>query len=75
LVTDETKAAGDAVLGIRVGMTANAVVLAALPGLDPEQAKDFYKRALESLPTTRIRGFFGVTDGSSERADDAVLLM
>ena len=50
-------------------------VLGGLPDLTPEQAVDFYNRALASLPATRVRGFYGATDGSDERADDVTLLL
>jgi hypothetical protein len=50
-------------------------VLGGLPNLTPEEAIKFYNRALASLPNTRVRGFYGATDGSDERADDVTLLL
>jgi hypothetical protein len=50
-------------------------VLGGLPDLTPEEAVDFYTRALASLPITRVRGFYGATYGSDERADDVTLLL
>jgi hypothetical protein len=50
-------------------------VFGGLPDLTPEEAINFYNRALSSLPKTRVRGFYGATDGSDERADDVTLLL
>jgi hypothetical protein len=50
-------------------------VLGGLPDLTPEEAVNFYNRALASLTATRVRGFYGATDGSDERADDVTLLL
>ncbi|HWX41835.1 MAG TPA: hypothetical protein VN345_11860 [Blastocatellia bacterium] len=50
-------------------------VFGGLPDLTPEEAINFYNRALASLQTTRVRGFYGATDGSSERPDDVTLLL
>jgi hypothetical protein len=50
-------------------------VLGGLPDLTPEEAVDYYTRALASLPTTRVRGFYGAAYGSDEHADDVTLLL
>lgn len=50
-------------------------VLGGLEDLSDDEARAFYVRALSSLPTTRVRGFYGVVDGGPERADDVVLLI
>ena len=50
-------------------------VLGGLPDLTPEEAIGFYTRALASLPTTRVRGFYGATAGSDEHPDDVTLLL
>lgn len=52
-----------------------ATVLGGLPDLDPEEAVAFYARASDTLPPTRVRGFYGAMDGSEERADDVVLFL
>ena len=50
-------------------------VFGGLSDLTPEEAINFYNRVLASLQTTRVRGFYGATDGSSERPDDVTLLL
>jgi hypothetical protein len=52
-----------------------ATVLGGLPDLKPEEAVEFYARASDALPSTRVRGFYGAIDGSDERADDVVLFL
>lgn len=51
------------------------VFLGWLEDLSDDEARAFYARALDSLPTTRVHGFYGVVDGGPERSDDVVLLM
>jgi hypothetical protein len=36
---------------------------------------EFYARVSQALPATRVRGFYGATGGSDERADDAMLFL
>jgi hypothetical protein len=52
-----------------------ATVLGGLPDLSPEQAIAFYARASQTLPATRVRGFYGAIEGSDELADDVVLFL
>jgi hypothetical protein len=52
-----------------------ATVLGGLPDLNPEEAVEFYARAADALPSTRVRGFYGAMDGSDERAEDVVLFL
>jgi len=52
-----------------------ATVLGGLPDLSPKEAIEFYDRASQALPATRVSGFYGAMDGSDERADDVVLFL
>ena len=58
-----------------LGIESTAASLGWLEDLSDDEARAFYAHALGSLPTTRVRGFYGVVDGGPERADDVVLLM
>ena len=66
---------GASVSGDSQGNVEWTTVLGGLPDLSPQEAIDFYKRALASLPSTRVRGFYGATEGSDEHADDVTLLL
>lgn len=57
------------------GMETRAVRVGGLDDLTDEQASDFYRRSLDSLPATRVRGFYGVVDGGPDREGDVALLM
>jgi len=58
-----------------VNVESTAAFLGWLEDLSDDEARAFYARALDALPTTRVRGFYGVVDGGPERANDVVLLM
>jgi hypothetical protein len=77
-VFSDNTASGDFGAEVRRDSQGNVewtTVLGGLPNLTPEEAIKFYDRALASLPKTRVRGFYGATDGSDERADDVTLLL
>jgi hypothetical protein len=74
-MTDEKPRDANARMAGTANLGATAIVYAGLPGLSPEGQHAFYEHAIETLPLTRIKGFFGVTDGSEERDDDAVIFL
>ena len=50
-------------------------VLGGLPDLKPEEAINFYTQAIRSLPSIRVRGFYGAIEGSDEHPDDVTLFL
>lgn len=60
--------------GARGSLSGRSLIVGHLPDLTPEEAKAFYEKAFK-LSTTRVRGFYGVSDGSDEADLDVVLFM
>jgi len=51
------------------------IIYLSVPGLDGRESREYYATAFERLPPLRIRGYFGVTEGSEASNKDVVLLL